>query len=205
MIPELIHIPKKFKQLTILIKRIKLIHKIECGVSPVVGILLMLIVTLILASVISAYTGELAKPQSKAPQLLIEASMTNITSPGDIQVNESLDMRVLSIDGSVNTKDLMLKTEWKNNSGVYSKLVKPNENLYPTGFAPGNPSGSNFGNYTLVAGTRMNVNASRNNPGILNSVIDSWTSIPDGTPIRIQFVHIPSGAIIVDKEIIAEV
>ena len=126
-----------------------------------------LIVTLILASVISAYTGELAKPQSKAPQLLIEASMTNITSPGDIQVNESLDMRVLSIDGSVNTKDLMLKTEWKNNSGVYSKLVKPNENLYPTGFAPGNPSGSNFGNYTLVAGTRMNVNASRNNPGIL--------------------------------------
>ena len=42
------------------------------------------------------------------------------------------------------------------------------------------------------------VNASRNNPGILNSVIDSWTSIPDGTPIRIQFVHIPSGAIIVE-------
>jgi archaeal type IV pilus assembly protein PilA len=180
----------------------KLMNKSDCGVSPVVGILLMLIVTIILAAVISAYTGQLAKPQDKAPQIIIEASLTNLTDDNN---NESLDMRVISIDGSVNSKDLMLKTEWKNSSGVYSKTVKPGENNYPKGYAPGSSLESNFGNYTLVAGSRMNVNSSRSNPENLNSVIASWTSISDGTPVRIQFVHIPSGAVIVDKEVIADV
>jgi len=182
----------------------KTMDKSDCAVSPVVGILLMLIVTIILASVISGYTSGIAKSQSKAPQMLIEASLIN-TSQGSIYDNESLEIRVITIDGSVNTKDLMIRTEWENSTGIHTKLVKPYENIYPIGFAPGSQTGSNFGNYSLVAGTRMNVSSKKeDNPNALKTVIDNWTSISDNTPVRIQFIHIPSGAIIVDNEIIAE-
>jgi flagellin-like protein len=183
----------------------KTMDKSDSAVSPVIGILLMLIVTIILAAVISAYTGGLATIQSKAPRIIIEASLANVTDDYS-NYNESLDFVVTSIDGSVCSKDLKITTEWKDCCGrTYSKIVKPGENKYPKGYDPGSAVPLDFGNYTLVAGSRMNVNSSLSSPDILKSVINNWTSITDGTPVRIQFVHIPSGAVIVDDEIIAEV
>ncbi len=40
----------------------------ESAVSPVVGVMLMLVVTIIIAAVVSAFAGGLASEQSKAPQ-----------------------------------------------------------------------------------------------------------------------------------------
>lgn len=42
------------------------------AVSPVVGILLMLVVTIIIAAVVSGFAGSLASDQSKAPQISLE-------------------------------------------------------------------------------------------------------------------------------------
>jgi len=188
--------------------------KTDPAVSPVVGIMLMLTVTLILAAIISGFTGGIAKSQSKPPQLLFEASMVNDSVD---YKNSFLDIRIISVSEGIPTKDLKLQTEWKNATGQPNRCtITPNfanveSTTYPLGYGPGigeSAGASNFGNYTLLAGTRLNVNASKTEA--MNAVLTSYWNqasggITEGTPIRIQFIHVPSGAIIADKEITAEV
>jgi len=180
------------------------------AVSPVVGIMLMLTVTLILAAIISGFTGGIAKSQSKPPQLLFEASMVH---DPDTPSNSFLDIRIISVSEGIPTKDLKLQTEWRNETGQPNRcIITPNsENLgsdtYPRGFGPGIKDGttgaSNFGNFTLLAGTRLNTNTTVT--GAMDAVLTPyWEEISEGTPVRIQFVHVPSGAIIADKEITVE-
>ncbi|OPX69503.1 MAG: hypothetical protein A4E37_00353 [Methanoregulaceae archaeon PtaB.Bin056] len=46
----------------------------ESAVSPVVGVMLMLVVTIIIAAVVSAFAGGLSSDQSKTPQVSLKAS-----------------------------------------------------------------------------------------------------------------------------------
>lgn len=39
----------------------------------------------------------------------------------------------------------------------------------------------------------------------MDATLKNWKNIRDGTTVRIQFIHVPSGAIIADKEVTAEV
>jgi len=61
----------------------------DSAVSPVVGVMLMLVVTIIVAAIISAFAGGITSSQSKAPQAKISATfsvsdgMTIIHSGGD--------------------------------------------------------------------------------------------------------------------------
>jgi len=54
----------------------KRVHKPkhESAVSPVVGVMLMLVVTVIIAAVVSAFAGGLAETQKKTPQVTMTAS-----------------------------------------------------------------------------------------------------------------------------------
>jgi hypothetical protein len=52
----------------------------ESAVSPVVGVMLMLVVTIIIAAVVSAFAGGLGQGSSKAPQLSIGAEVHNNAS-----------------------------------------------------------------------------------------------------------------------------
>jgi len=45
----------------------------ESAVSPVVGVMLMLVVTVIIAAVVSAFAGGMAETQSKTPQVTLNA------------------------------------------------------------------------------------------------------------------------------------
>jgi FlaG/FlaF family flagellin (archaellin) len=47
----------------------------ESAVSPVVGVMLMLVVTIIIAAVVSAFSGGLSQTTSKAPQINIGAEV----------------------------------------------------------------------------------------------------------------------------------
>lgn len=51
----------------------KKIQKDENAVSPVVGVMLMLVVTIIIAAVVSAFAGGLSETRPKAPQITIAA------------------------------------------------------------------------------------------------------------------------------------
>jgi archaeal type IV pilus assembly protein PilA len=46
----------------------------EAGVSPVIGVMLMLVVTIIVAAIVAAFAGGLGNSQSKAPQATISAT-----------------------------------------------------------------------------------------------------------------------------------
>ena len=50
---------------------------IEHAVSPVVGVMLMLVVTIIIAAIVSAFPGGLATGTSKAPQMTMNATFSN--------------------------------------------------------------------------------------------------------------------------------
>lgn len=49
----------------------------DAAVSPVVGVMLMLVVTIIIAAVVSAFSGGLSQTSSKAPQISIGAEAHN--------------------------------------------------------------------------------------------------------------------------------
>ncbi len=48
-------------------------HKNDSAVSPVVGVMLMLVVTIIIAAVVSAFAGGMGGSQSKTPQVSLSA------------------------------------------------------------------------------------------------------------------------------------
>jgi len=175
----------------------------DSAVSPVVGIMLMLTVTLILAAIISGYAGGIAKTQTKPPQLVFEASMVNDATSSS---NSFLDVRIISLSEGIPSKDLKFQTEWRGkNSTPHLTVSTPSGSGYPLGYDPGDQTPKPFGNFTLLAGSHLLAN----NTTSLNAILsDSWNNqdsgISEGTPIRIQFVHVPSGAIIADKEITVE-
>ena len=75
------------------------------AVSPVVGVMLMLVVTLIIAGVVSAFGGGLVSTTQPTPQASISSSLT-VGSPlvlthqgGDSIVGSSLDVKTKIISG----------------------------------------------------------------------------------------------------------
>lgn len=86
----------------------------EDAVSPVVGVMLMLVVTIIIAAVVSGFAGGLAGGKEKAPQVSLE---THITLAEGWTPTE---MTIKHLGGDpINTKNVKLVTSWVNASGFY--------------------------------------------------------------------------------------
>jgi archaeal type IV pilus assembly protein PilA len=161
-------------------------NKHEHAVSPVVGVMLMLVVTIIIAAVVSAFAGGLSTGSKKAPVASFECHISNSGSWG----TSAFDLAVISTDNAIPTKDLKLVTTWTNSSGypivttITGPLSTPNTyyscggatdpilctNNYtsPLGFGPGvNQSAKSgnyypdqyWGNYSLMSGTHLHNSA----------------------------------------------
>lgn len=150
-----------------------MIHKKESGVSPVIGVLLMLVVTLIIAAVVSGFAGGLVSNQKAAPSASLEIHLNN-----DGTGNSFFMFKVLSVSEPIPTKDLKITTHWVNSTGYEGGATcLPNSNnlhytsypsgtyttgSVPNGYGPGVGSYSTgsitsndkqFGNYTWTTGT----------------------------------------------------
>jgi archaeal type IV pilus assembly protein PilA len=80
------------------------------GVSPVVGVMLMLVVTIIVAAIVSAFAGGLATGTSKTPQMSISATFSN-----------SSGMVIHHVGGdSVNTLSTRFIAVLSNDFGTYN-------------------------------------------------------------------------------------
>jgi FlaG/FlaF family flagellin (archaellin) len=148
------------------------------AVSPVVGVMLMLVVTIIIAAVVSAFAGGMASNQQKAPTGTFECTIVNDGTWG----GSGFNLQVLAVSEAIPTKDIKLTTSWKASDGTSggevitgpvigddSKLnthYKDGANKYhsPLGFgahvegwkASGDYAKTQYyGNYTLLAGTTM--------------------------------------------------
>jgi FlaG/FlaF family flagellin (archaellin) len=132
--------------------------------------MLMLVVTIIIAAVVSAYAGGLASTDQKPPSVALDVKLRN-----DGSGSTFLMWKVLSASEGIPTKDLTITTSWVNASGGRGgATIQPNSQntdytTYPSGShnvktSPGGVSGpgvssetnlKNFGNYSWVSGTTM--------------------------------------------------
>jgi len=99
----------------------------EHAVSPVVGVMLMLVVTIIIAAVVSAFAGGMATGKEKAPQASLE---THISLAG-----YSPELSIKHMGGDpINTKDVKIVTTWANDTGIYhvGSTVAPTYNVSET-------------------------------------------------------------------------
>jgi FlaG/FlaF family flagellin (archaellin) len=225
----------------------------ENAVSPVVGVMLMLVVTIIIAAVVSAFAGGLSSTQQKAPAAAFEARISNSGYWG----TSTFDLLCKSTDTAIPTKDLKLVTTWTNKSGGVVQTVVtgpsgvPNTNSgtsgptgyyhSPLGFGPGvnqtKYSGGYFtdqyyGNYSLMAGTRMHNSAYGysmtyggygNDPseryqytsgtgytvgtttdGMQAILGRDWNELRPGDVVQVELIHIPSQKIIFNEKVKVE-
>jgi len=146
---------------------------IESAVSPVIGVMLMLVVTIIIAAVVSAFAGGIGSDQQKAPGI---SGQIVIENTGDS--SSRFDIRVESVSEPIPSKDLKIVTSWtkKDSTGTIitgGNTTLPNVALnnygttlrvQPYGYGSGVTSwgaygtptpDQQFGNYTLTGGTSM--------------------------------------------------
>lgn len=223
----------------------------EGGVSPIVGVMLMLVITIIIAAVVSGFAGGLASGQQKAPVASFECRISNSGGWG----SSTFDLLCKSTDVAIPTKDLKLVTMWtmKNGTVVRNVITGPStvpNTAYgsysynsPLGFGPGiNKTAFTgtyytdqyFGNYSLMAGTRMHnsaagyststggygvttstryqYSAGSYNLGPGQSGVDAmmailgpyWPELRSGDIVQVQLIHLPSQKILYDEKVKVE-
>ncbi|MDH7510671.1 MAG: type IV pilin N-terminal domain-containing protein [Methanolinea sp.] len=162
----------------------KRMFQCDDAVSPVIGVMLMLVVTIIIAAVVSGFAGGLMSGSEKAPAASFKTTIKNTGYWG----TSYFEIRVLATDQPIPTKNIKLVTSWKSRDGYSNRTTitgpspgAPNTITYagtktyhsPLGYGDGIPRpegtseyagapgagtfwpGQHFGNYTLLAGTFM--------------------------------------------------
>jgi archaeal type IV pilus assembly protein PilA len=81
----------------------------ERAVSPVVGVMLMLVVTIIIAAVVSTFAGSTVNGGSKSPAASMEIHVKN----GGTASNSYFSMKVLGVSEPISTKNLKVITSWQ--------------------------------------------------------------------------------------------
>lgn len=171
------------------------------AVSPVVGVMLMLVVTIIIAAVVSAFAGGMVSNEQKAPTGTFECKIVNDGTWG----GSGFTIKVLAVSEPIQTKDVKITTSWKASDGTRNSSVitgpsqDPNTHYgsytyqSPLGFGPGVEewvaSGNyvpeqHYGNYTLTSGTTLHNSAAGYGPsyGGYGVTPDTrWEYYPTGT------------------------
>jgi archaeal type IV pilus assembly protein PilA len=196
----------------------------EQAVSPVVGVMLMLVVTIIIAAVVSAFAGGLGSGTQKAPQASIDVKIN--TAADDTMSGTETIMTFTELSGDpIPTKDLAIVTYYQNKAGTIYKnkqtATSPALALYSYSSATtrvpfindmrygasGNNPEKDFGNYTWNSGDVLSTGNTAGTAYLLaiNSTTTPYTiSDPDfgpGSIVDVKILHIPSGQYIFSKEV----
>ena len=149
----------------------------DAGVSPVVGVMLMLVVTIIIAAVVSAMAGGMSTGQQKAPTLAAHIEIVN--DGGGSRGSSHMTTFVDGVSEPISSKDLKIVTSWiasrDGNVVKGGNTTLPGPENYQQYYDSGGPvmrgmpygygSGTNwskgsdpgpdmmFGNYTILSGT----------------------------------------------------
>jgi len=140
----------------------ELLQEKECAVSPVVGVMLMLVVTIIIAAVVAGFSGGMAGSTSKSPQVSIKADysqsegMTIHHMGGDV-IN-TLNTKVYvaptndfagydQLRWAVNTSELMV-SKTSGDRPWYDSTISANDNART--FQPGEVAVVNVNNLSEV-------------------------------------------------------
>jgi archaeal type IV pilus assembly protein PilA len=209
----------------------------EAGVSPVVGVMLMLAITVMIAAIVSAAAGGLSGTEKKAPSAILDVSIYAAKDYGGYSMPS---MTIQHISGDVlPTKDLQIITYYHTPSGNLVKgsligqvAVRGNdscttftadkycgvlfiydENRFGNGMIQDSPGGyaNWFGNASatlrpgdILATPAQLCGAATNNPSMeyFFPGVDLTSEFPVGSVATVKIIHIPSGQIIYDKDVV---
>ena len=159
----------------------KIFGKNEEAVSPVIGVILMVAITVILAAVIAAFVFNLGGSQEKAPT----ASIVAANNP-----EQGTALKITHKGGD------LLK------AGDYKLSVVNATAGDPPAYVSTNSSSGDFS-----VGSQMSIlnqtetcitNCGLNSTGILPGSTGAGTALKTGTKYDIKLVHIPSNAMLID-------
>jgi len=199
----------------------------EHAVSPVVGVMLMLVVTIIIAAVVSAFAGGMGSGAQKAPQASIEVKIN--TAADDTMGGSDTIMTFTELSGDpIPTKDLAIITYYQNKEGrVYKNrqtASSPAVDLYGNtkntripfindmrlGYSGNNPD-KDFGNFTWSSGDVLSTGNTAGSAYLLavNSSTTPYTILDEsgfgpGSIVDVKILHVPSGQYIFDKEVVVQ-
>ena len=189
----------------------------DSAVSPVVGVLLMLVVTIIIAAVISGFAGGLVETKEKTPQVALDVTFYG----GDLVI------RHLSGD-PINTRQTELITSWTNRTtgeinyaktiaipekdpGVYdtsqanTDLGTPYHEPYfiVPGIAPETDESLWWGNYLMKVGDVVKVDGNLNTTNAVKTlpVIKNVVDINRNDIINVKLIDSVTGGMIYEKNI----
>jgi FlaG/FlaF family flagellin (archaellin) len=198
----------------------------EQAVSPVVGVMLMLVVTIIIAAVVSAFAGGIGSDVQKAPQASIDVKINSASD--DTMGGTETVMTFTELSGdAIPTKDLAIVTYYENSANVVYKNKQtaaslatdlygygsttrvPFINDMRYGYSGNNPA-KDFGNYTWRSG---DVLSTGNTAGTAQLLAINSTTVPytisdtdfgPGSIVDVKILHVPSGQYIFDREVVVQ-
>jgi len=192
----------------------------EDAVSPVVGVMLMLVVTIIIAAVVSGFAGGLAGGTKAAPSASIDVKfMKDDGGMGPAYVETKMVFEHLSGD-SIPTKDLNIITYYTLPNGTILKHTQTpssdSQDLYghgtftrvpllndmSLGYSGNNPA-KDFGNYTWRTGDILSSGSDIGTSAILGfDITNNSYEFKSGSVVDVKILHAASGKYILDKEVI---
>ena len=174
--------------------------KSDKAVSPIVGVMLMLVVTVILAAVVNSFAGGLAGTQMKAPSASLSVHIKKEYSDMAGKVVYYAIFEHLSGD-PLPTKDLQIITYYTHPNGTvfkhitdknspltdlgWGKFRAPFLNDMRGGYAYANPDAW-FGNFTLMPGDIMETGYAYGSEG-LSSLLGFNVTDP---AYKLSLIHI---------------
>ena len=190
----------------------------------------MLVVTIIIAAVVSGFAGGLVGDNKAAPAAAVDVKIDTGVSDGMGGTSTKMVFEMLSGD-AIPTKDLEIITYFTNSSGYIYKSVhnatSPKMDLYgygngytrlpflnnmdKAGGYAGNNVKADFGNFTWSTGDIMAANSVRQTANFLGL---AWTAgtypAPDtineadfksGASVQVTIMHVPSKKTLFSKEV----
>ena len=199
----------------------------EQAVSPVVGVMLMLVVTIIIAAVVSAFAGGLSGSQTKTPQASFQIKTGwDVKDDGSIDTS-AYDFAIEHMGGDpVQTRDTQLITYLTLPNGTVVRHVQTSAStpvcvyngascsrpphVYDNqkyGFPCGNSSAGFtspawFGNATWMPGDIARTYQLGFTAGLFGvSQDDLKSAISSHSPLEVKLLYTPSGKYIIDQKV----
>ncbi len=190
-------------------------NKREDAVSPVIGVMLMIVVTIIIAAVVSAFAGDLSSGSEKKTTP-VASIQCQIMKPDD--TDAVLTMKHLSGD-AIDTKYVRIIVSYtdsagtphqKRTSGYTASGLIDSEGATTTAFVPyltdakigdAGDTATNFGNFVWVPGEIISTGSANGFTGITGI---APVNLRVGTTINVKLVDTHTQKAIIDQDVIVQ-
>ncbi len=197
----------------------KMFKKDSKAVSPVIGVMLMLVVTVILAAAVSSTSTGMMKSTDAAPTAVFDVEcVKDVDASFGMGVTASY-LQIKEITGdSIPTDDLKIVitangtiTETlpgsgnidisDNGHGTAVNGSAPYWNNPAVGFA--GDAAVDFGNYTVKPGVSMTADDYSNYVGTtaLEGMISNWDDMDSGDFMNVKIIHLPTQKVIFTTDV----